>query len=333
MKRYLLFDAGCAVCHQLAHAIEEAAAGKLKALSIRDSQAREWLEQAYPESWTHQPYLVVVDGGQVRAYAGLSMALRLGRLLGPRKAWRVWSLVRQYEVGLPASGEYSAERRGFLKRAALFVGSLFFFPQFGSTGGQGQKGPSDESGQIPYTYSRLAPDDPAIGNLKDIVAVGTATQHFGQPKWDAVYRIEYQETARTAYMIPYPEAADTTFLLVGGPESGLDEIGLVCQMRVDKAAGGQPVADTTWLTPDGQLIGSVTLRGGQVTDSSFNPVVIEPLGLNWDCFVACVGFVPVVCYEVCIICAGVPSPYNPACWACAACIGGGAFFCILACWE
>lgn len=52
MKRYLVFDAGCAVCNQLAHAIEEAAAGKLKAVSIRGPQAREWLEQAYPAGRT-----------------------------------------------------------------------------------------------------------------------------------------------------------------------------------------------------------------------------------------------------------------------------------------
>ncbi|RME46428.1 MAG: hypothetical protein D6791_08305, partial [Chloroflexi bacterium] len=66
-----MFDAGCAVCNQLAAAIEEAAAGKLKALSINDPQAREWLEQAYLAGWEHQPYLVTVAGDQVQAYTGL----------------------------------------------------------------------------------------------------------------------------------------------------------------------------------------------------------------------------------------------------------------------
>ena len=63
MERYLLFDAGCSVCHHLAHAIEEAAAGKLKARSIRDPQVREWLDRAYPAGWEHQPYLVTGGGG------------------------------------------------------------------------------------------------------------------------------------------------------------------------------------------------------------------------------------------------------------------------------
>lgn len=124
MERYLLFDAGCAVCHQLAQAIEEAAAGKLEALSIRDPQAREWLDRAYPDGWAHQPYLVTVDGDRVQASAGMGMALRLGRLLGPRQGWRVWNLARQsgipLSLGVGATGEQSAfapGRRTFLKTA------------------------------------------------------------------------------------------------------------------------------------------------------------------------------------------------------------------------
>ena len=53
MQRYLLFDAGCAVCNQLARAIEEAAGGKLEAVSIRERRAVKWLDQVYPASWEH----------------------------------------------------------------------------------------------------------------------------------------------------------------------------------------------------------------------------------------------------------------------------------------
>jgi hypothetical protein len=51
MRRYLVFDAGCAVCSELAQAIEEAARGKLEAISIRDRQAMKWLDRAYPAGW------------------------------------------------------------------------------------------------------------------------------------------------------------------------------------------------------------------------------------------------------------------------------------------
>lgn len=83
MKRYLLFDSRCSVCDQIAQAIEEAAAGKLEAVSIHDARAREWLDQAYPGGWEHRPYLVTVEGDRVKASAGTGMALRLGLLLGP----------------------------------------------------------------------------------------------------------------------------------------------------------------------------------------------------------------------------------------------------------
>jgi predicted DCC family thiol-disulfide oxidoreductase YuxK len=124
MERYLLFDAGCSVCNQLAQAIEEAAGGKLEAISIRERRAMKWLDQAYPAGWEHQPYLMTVDGGRVQAFAGLGMALRLGWLLGPRQGWRVWNLALRYGVALPAGGEFSAERRGFLKRVGGLLAGL-----------------------------------------------------------------------------------------------------------------------------------------------------------------------------------------------------------------
>ena len=122
MARYLLFDAGCAVCNQSAKAIGEAAAGKLEAVSIRDPQARGWLDQAYPDGWEHRPYLGTLEGEQVRASSGTGMALRLARLLGPGQAWRVWNLARRYGVALlPGAGDFSPERRNFLQRASLPV--------------------------------------------------------------------------------------------------------------------------------------------------------------------------------------------------------------------
>lgn len=51
MKRFLLFDAGCAVCHQLTRTIKEAAGGKLEVMSIHERQAWEWLDRAYPTGW------------------------------------------------------------------------------------------------------------------------------------------------------------------------------------------------------------------------------------------------------------------------------------------
>ncbi len=118
MRRYLLFDAGRATCHQLARAIEEAAGGKLEAASLRKRRAERWLDRAYPAGWEHQPYLVTVDGERVQAYAGPGMALRLGWLLGPRQGWRVWNLGRRYDTFLSSgtnASPHTTSRRQFLK--------------------------------------------------------------------------------------------------------------------------------------------------------------------------------------------------------------------------
>lgn len=76
---------------------------------------------------------MTVEAGKVNTSTGTGMALRLGLLLGPRKAWRVWNLARRYGVVLPSgSGDFSPERRNFLQRASLLIAGLFFFPRFTS---------------------------------------------------------------------------------------------------------------------------------------------------------------------------------------------------------
>lgn len=44
MKRYLVFDSRCSICDRLAKAIEQAAGGKLEAISIYDTEARKLLD-------------------------------------------------------------------------------------------------------------------------------------------------------------------------------------------------------------------------------------------------------------------------------------------------
>lgn len=121
MKRYLVFDAGCSVCNNLATVAQEAADGKLEAINIRGDEARMLLDQAYPEGWEHAPYLVIHHRGRVRASTGIGAAARLGMILGPRKAWRVWSLARQSGVAFPSaavSTTHMRSRRQLLKLSA-----------------------------------------------------------------------------------------------------------------------------------------------------------------------------------------------------------------------
>lgn len=111
MKRYLVFDAKCSTCSNLARSIEDAVKDKLEAINIYDSKAITLLDQAYPEGWEHAPYLVKVDEGRVRVRKGLAMMVQLGWLMGPRQAWHIWRLVRQTGAALPTT----PARRQFLK--------------------------------------------------------------------------------------------------------------------------------------------------------------------------------------------------------------------------
>ncbi len=131
MHRYLIFNESCPICCNLARTIEQAAAGKLVAISLFEPQAREWLSRAYPEGWSYQPYLLIVKGEQVKGLTGTAMAVRLGLLLGLRKAWYIWNLARRYGVTVPFGGITSSpQRRNFLKQSTLSLASLLFVPRF-----------------------------------------------------------------------------------------------------------------------------------------------------------------------------------------------------------
>lgn len=127
--RYLVFDADCPVCNTLAKTIAASANGKLQALNIQSSKARFLLDQAYPAGWNFAPYFIVVDNKQVKAWKGVRAALRLGVLIGPRKALRFWNLARKYGVTLPIGTKsptrYDQGRRWMLKSLiGVGLGSL-----------------------------------------------------------------------------------------------------------------------------------------------------------------------------------------------------------------
>ena len=118
MKRFIIFDARCSICTQLAEAIRESSDGKLEALSIYDNEAKTLLDRAHPEGWEHAPYFVMVEQNRVHAWTGFGAAFQLLRLIGIRNAWRVWGLARNQGIVLPPGTKISSvsnPRRRFLK--------------------------------------------------------------------------------------------------------------------------------------------------------------------------------------------------------------------------
>lgn len=123
MDRYLVYDGGCSVCNNLATAIQEAAGAKLTAISIREDSTRALLDRVYPQGWSHAPYLISAENDRVRAWSGAHAAARLGLLLGPRKACRIWSLAWRHGVSplmsTSPTSPPSASRRHLLKLGAV----------------------------------------------------------------------------------------------------------------------------------------------------------------------------------------------------------------------
>lgn len=143
MNRYLIFDSRCSACSSLARAIEEGVTRKLDVVDISSEQAKELLDQVFPNGWEYQPYLVIVNQNEVSALTGYKMALQIGMLLGPKKSWQVYSLAKQYKVKISSGGQIrSRSKRKFLINSAIFGGTLFSigsgFPNFRSLIAQSQ---------------------------------------------------------------------------------------------------------------------------------------------------------------------------------------------------
>ena len=126
-KRYIIFDARCSICTQIAEAIRESSDGKFGVISIYDNEAKTLLDRAHPEGWEHAPYFVTVEQDKVHACTGLAAAFQLVRLVGIRNTWRIWGLARAQGIVLPPGIKMpsaSIPRRQFLKVVVAAIAAV-----------------------------------------------------------------------------------------------------------------------------------------------------------------------------------------------------------------
>jgi len=134
-KLVLGFDGGCATCSDLAERISQRVGDKLEVRSLHHPQVEHWRERAFGKDAPWTPTLFEVGGvGEVRAWTGAGMAVRLFHALGPASTWRVMKAlgeIRAQKVdyaGPSHSMENASLSRGqFLKGmggAALAFGVL-----------------------------------------------------------------------------------------------------------------------------------------------------------------------------------------------------------------
>lgn len=117
MKRYLLFDSGCAVCQDLAHQIEAESNGWLTARSLREPEIQRLLTLAHP-NWRWEPTLLEVEGEQLQIYTGLRLRARVLTGMGLRRASRIARLT--WQAGRH-SDRRATGRRKLLKGAGAVV--------------------------------------------------------------------------------------------------------------------------------------------------------------------------------------------------------------------
>jgi len=186
-------------------------------------------------------------------------------------------------------------------------------------------------------------DDPVLESLKQTPEAALVNDNLGELQWNQAtvqsQLIEDKPWQILAVPIVNTNTTEVQILLAATEDGSLFRI-LVFGMQSEdlKIDNGQGFSGTLkFYSPDGNLLISAIYSDGKLQSIENSTSEISPTGLNWGCFGDCLGNIGydlwIGCYSICSACASVPIPSNPICWACAGCIGAGAFLCIIACWE
>jgi methylamine dehydrogenase accessory protein MauD len=104
-QHYLLFDASCSLCSDLAGDVERASDHKLVTKSLYDRDALELLKRARP-NYKFEPTLLQVKGDKVRAFTGIMMRAQMVTFLNPLQLLKIARIVQK--AGVPLFGEFEA---------------------------------------------------------------------------------------------------------------------------------------------------------------------------------------------------------------------------------
>jgi methylamine dehydrogenase accessory protein MauD len=105
VERYLLFDASCALCSDLAGDVERASDGKIITKSLYAPDALEMLKRARPD-YKFEPTLLVAEGDKVKAYTGMAMRAQMVKFLNPLQLLKIARIVQK--AGVPLFGSFEA---------------------------------------------------------------------------------------------------------------------------------------------------------------------------------------------------------------------------------
>ncbi|MDV6012180.1 hypothetical protein [Haloechinothrix sp. LS1_15] len=318
MRPYLLFDAHCGECSSIARTVREIAGDRVTPRSMHDPELRPLVERARPDG-PDEPLLLETNGDEVRIRSGFGMRLRLLRLLGPGRAFRLAARLSSTGTGATGHVPDALGRRAALSRAAgvalASVGVLAGF-RFGTATASAS------------TSGNLTPvTDPAVlDRLRDTAAARSAATSFGTPRWDAVYRGD--GPAGPFYLLSH---AGNTFTAIGDPAAGADPLGL--SFRVRRRLGHLRV---DWLHPEGIELLHSDFDGDGNADHT-RPAQQEEDGFErfvdfMICFGRCAAPQAPACGPDCIAC-GFDFGLNQPCLACAGCVASIGLGCASICQD
>lgn len=108
------YDGGCATCGDLAQRISKRLGNRLEVRSLHHPQIEHWREKTLGQDAPWVPTLFEVGGaGEVRAWTGPRMALRLACAVGPVSTWRTMRALRDFEM--PSTPPNGMSRGQFLR--------------------------------------------------------------------------------------------------------------------------------------------------------------------------------------------------------------------------
>lgn len=88
LVNYLLYNASCADCADIAKLTENVCAGWLEIRSLTDLPTREMLDRHAP-GWKWRPMLVTCRKQRIHVWWGVGMAIRIFLGIGPVRAFRL----------------------------------------------------------------------------------------------------------------------------------------------------------------------------------------------------------------------------------------------------
>lgn len=181
----------------------------------------------------------------------------------------------------------------------------------------------------------ISSDDLRIINLRKLPQISAVIKNYGDLVWNEA-TIQWVDKDKWQILaVPIKNDGGTeTQILLAATQDNKDFRVLVFGMTVENPYSPKFNGVFKFYSPEGGLSLGVIYVDGKLQEIEKGNT---PKGLNWSCFVDCLGtlgleFLPACTTTFCTFCFGLPNPYNPGCWGCAACIGGTAFTCIIACW-